>query len=281
LLYQQGSGLPREIVLLLRLSDEDQEKTFKRFSEDWRVKRVLLTKNLRDRWVVKFVYEVPKKERQEANNVMGVDLGIVKFLVADTFPPSSHPLIIDGIDIIGRWRAFKERQRQLQRLASLTTDGSGRAKIRRLMRKQKGKMAAWRHDLLHQITRRVVDWAKQNAVKMIALEDLTGIREDIPFLSVFPYYKFFNVLQLKAQAEGIEVVRVDPYRTSKTCHLCGQDGETDDERVFHCKNPECGWHGDRDLNAARYIARRYLESQSREIEVPKYLKRKRERKRKR
>src|SRR5947209_8972561 len=60
--------------------------------------------------------------------------------------------------------------------------------------------------------------------------------------------------EYKAALVGVEVVEVDPRKTSQTCHKCGhaERGNRPRQAIFGCKR--CGYRGHADLNASRVIA---------------------------
>ena len=67
--------------------------------------------------------------------------------------------------------------------------------------------------------------------------------------------RFIQVLSYKAEEAGMRVTVVDPKNTSQTCSECGfLNSLSLSDRVFEC--PECGYHEDRDINAARNILER-------------------------
>lgn len=67
---------------------------------------------------------------------------------------------------------------------------------------------------------------------------------------------FLALIDAKAECAGRRVVRVNPAGTSQTCSVCGhRDPEARDGKTYTCVNPDCGWIGDADWNAARNILR--------------------------
>lgn len=60
-----------------------------------------------------------------------------------------------------------------------------------------------------------------------------------------------TLLEYKTRDRGGLVVKVPAPGTSQTCHRCGhRDPASRDGTRFSCANPECGWTGDADINAA-------------------------------
>jgi putative transposase len=81
-----------------------------------------------------------------------------------------------------------------------------------------------------------------------------------------------RLLGYKATWRGARLVQADPfYPSSKTCSACGAARATLrlGERTFRCHNDECGLVLDRDLNAARNLARLVVGLEATESQNPK------------
>jgi putative transposase len=68
-----------------------------------------------------------------------------------------------------------------------------------------------------------------------------------------------QMLRYKTARRGGALHKVPAPGTSQACHACHTTtpGSREDQATFVCKNPECGWIGNADLNAARNILHRY------------------------
>ena len=65
--------------------------------------------------------------------------------------------------------------------------------------------------------------------------------------------KLAQYIETKAGCHGTIVQRVSRwFPSTQLCHRCGYQWKdiTEKDRVYVCQNPECGWQGDRDWNAA-------------------------------
>jgi putative transposase len=137
-----------------------------------------------------------------------------------------------------------------------------RKKFQRLDKLRKLKASKRREsnitkDLNHKISRKVVDYAKQNKCG-IKLEDLTGIRKPTRQVKSFKYalhswayYQLQQFVEYKAQLAGVPVVKIEPAYTSQRCHRCGQLG-TRTDKLFKC--PHCGYTAHADVNASWNVA---------------------------
>ncbi len=112
-------------------------------------------------------------------------------------------------------------------------------------------------DLNHKISRKVVNYAKQNNCG-IKLEDLTGIRKTTKqaksfkyALNSWAYYQLEQFIVYKSQLAGVPVVKIEPAYTSQRCQMCGQLGQRNDK---HFKCSHCGYTVHADVNASWNIA---------------------------
>ena len=68
-----------------------------------------------------------------------------------------------------------------------------------------------------------------------------------------------TMLTYKTAQYGGTLHKVPPRNTSRRCSACGfvTPGSREDQATFVCKNPDCGWSGNADHNAARNILHLY------------------------
>lgn len=115
-------------------------------------------------------------------------------------------------------------------------------------------------DMDHKLSREIVNYAKQNGIKTIKLETLSGIRRTTRKsckninereLSVhsWSFYRLQQFIKYKAELAGIKVVEVNPAYTSQVCPNCGKLNKARDRNYTCC----CGYHGHRDIVGAKNI----------------------------
>jgi len=137
-------------------------------------------------------------------------------------------------------------------------------KVKELKGREKRKV----EQQLHIIANQIIAYAKQFPKPVIAMEDLTDIRENFHkskklnrrFHSL-PFRKLQKIIEYKALLAGINVIYLEKKlvkNTSKTCHRCGHVVRSLRGRIFKC--PKCGMEYDRDLNSCINIARRVMSS---------------------
>ena len=105
-------------------------------------------------------------------------------------------------------------------------------------------------DMLHKVSRAVVDYAEQSNAKKIVIGDVRDIADGIDKgkahnqkMSLWPHGKLRSYIEYKALALGIATVLQEESYTSQTCPCCGKRYKPRG-RVYRCSR--CGWSGHRD-----------------------------------
>ena len=137
---------------------------------------------------------------------------------------------------------------------------SSRHRCRRLLRRLSGKERRFQAWLNHTISYRIVKSAANNK-KVVAIEDLTGIREDLNEeprsqeerrrTNIWAFYQLRVFLIYKCLKFGVKLITVQPDYTSKSCAICLRIGNRNG-KSFSCK---CGWKCDSDHNASIVISK--------------------------
>jgi IS605 OrfB family transposase len=191
------------------------------------------------------VEDVPSPEGERP--LFGVDLGLANVAVL-AGPGVSK--FFDGKPLrYVRGRGFRYRQALQQKRK---TD---------MVRRSKGRETRWVSNENHRISRAIVDIVA-GVQGVLRVERLKGIRERCQhataktrrMLHSWPFAQLLDFIKYKARLAGVEVIEIDPRKTSQTCSCCGhcERGNRPRQAVFRCK--ACGYTIHADLNAARVIA---------------------------
>jgi IS605 OrfB family transposase len=191
------------------------------------------------------VEDVPNPEGERPQ--FGVDLGLANVAVL-AGPGLSK--FFDGKPLrCVRDRFFRYRQAlQRKRKAGM-------------VRRSKGRESRWVTHENHRISREIVDIVA-SAGGVLRVERLKGIRDRCKrgtvktrrMLHSWSFAQLLGFIKYKARLAGVEVIEVNPRKTSQTCSRCGhcERGNRPRQASFHCK--ACGYTIHADLNAARVIA---------------------------
>jgi putative transposase len=195
-----------------------------------------------------FVYITVEKEVEERNpkSVLTVDLGIR--WIATTVNSNNPKPKFYGKEL----RRIKGHYFYLRRSLALK-------KAYRAIKKVEHKERRVVNDILHKISRTIVDEALEND-STIVLGRLRGIRKNgkgrkfnRKLNNGFPYYILSQFIEYKAKWLGIKVIKVSERNTSKICHKCGHIGLRVGS-LFKC--PKCGYSCNADFNGAMNILKR-------------------------
>lgn len=204
-----------------------------------------------------YQFEADKLPRLSKDNVMGVDLGVVKAATL-AFNYSKKRYYIDGDEIRSFRARIEARRIALQRQGKYCGNGrKGHGRKTRLkpIEKLRGKVENFKNTTNHRYAKFIVDMAIKHDCGVIQMEDLTGITDNADkFLKSWTYYDLQQKIEHKAKVAGIEVRKVNPQYTSQRCSRCGCIDENNRKNQADFKCVTCGYSTNADYNAARNIA---------------------------
>jgi putative transposase len=210
-----------------------------------------------------YQFEADKLPRLSKDNVMGVDLGVVKAATL-AFNHSKKRYYIDGDEIRSFRARIEARRIALQRQGKYCGDGrKGRGRKTKLkpIEKLRCKVENFKRTTNHRYAKFIVDMAIKHDCGVIQMEDLTGIKsthkkgdDSKRFLEYWTYDDLQRKIEHKAEVAGIEVRKVNPQYTSQRCSRCGCIDENNRKNQADFKCVTCGYSTNADYNAARNIA---------------------------
>jgi len=204
-------------------------------------------------WWLHIVVTVPAPDIAPIDQVVGVDLGIVR------------PAVLSTNQFLGerRWKAIEGRLFHLKRaLQRKGTQGSKSAK--RHLKRVRHHQARFRRNCDHILSKQIVRSVDPGAT--IVVENLTDIRKRVKGkrqthtqrrIHAWSFAQLKGFIAYKAEERGCMVVAVDPRHTSQACSRCGHTARNNRRTrgQFHCRT--CGFELHADLNASRNIAAKY------------------------
>ena len=222
-------------------------------------KTAALVKRLDGSYYINIQLESYPEKPQETDKVLGIDLGRTDIAVSSEGGKFSGKQVIEIRDHYANLRA------NLQQRAAKGTRSS-RRRCKELLKRLSGKEKRFQAHVNHAISYQLVQTAKTNN-QVIALEDLTGIRErtnELPRTKTerrrsnsWSFYQLRFFLTYKCVKFGVKLVLVNPAYTSQTCHNCLHIHPVKGKSYRSGKSFRCGycaWLGDADLNGAVNIS---------------------------
>lgn len=214
------------------------------------------------KWMAQVAYEVAEKEPKATGHTMGIDLGLKCPAVCYT-DAGKVAFVGNGRKNKVIRRKFYARRKKL-----------GKAKKVKAIIKSNNKEQRIMQDIDHKLSRQIVNYAIQNNIQVIKMEELANIRKKINKkakktstsrkninedrkkigkrlknnrnIASWSFYRLANYIEYKAKLAGIETIRINPAYTSQTCPVCGKKNHAND-RNYLCA---CGYHKHRDLVGA-------------------------------
>lgn len=185
-------------------------------------------------------------EQIDPEGALGIDFGIVNIATDSDGEQYSGSQVLS---------IRKRRRRQRQRLQAKQTKSA-----KRVLKNLSGKEQRFATNENHRIAKQIVEKA-QDTGRMIALEDLKGIRDRARLrkpqrinLHSWAFAQLGTFIQYKAALTGVPVVFVDPKYTSQACSECGciDKRNRPNQSTFSCVS--CGFALNADTNAALNIS---------------------------
>jgi putative transposase len=203
-----------------------------------------------DRWFVSFTVEVQRAipAGNGKSSVVGVDVGVRQLAVLSTGAVIPNPRALEG--------SLRKLRRFNRQLARRTPGSQRRNQTRRRLARVHAKAANLRRDALHKLTTRLATQHGTVVVEQLNVGGMVRNRRLARAISDTGMGEMRRQLGYKSTWYGCRLVVADRfYPSSKTCSGCGwvKAKLTLAERTFGCEI--CGLVMDRDLNAARNLAK--------------------------
>jgi len=211
------------------------------------------------KWMVHIVYEIPEKPLNNYSEVMTVDLGVIN--LATTADTAGNSTIYTGGQALAVQHYFNKEIAKVQSKTMEQYDKKGSKAVTKMHKRKKRQV----NQIIHTVTKEVIEEAKRNNVGTIVVGDIKNIRKDKHWnkkasqkLHSWEFAKLTSQLEYKAKQAGIRFETVSERDTSKTCSVCGMVKPSNRKHrgLYVCK---CGNKMNADVNGARNILKKYLQ----------------------
>ncbi len=200
-------------------------------------------------------------DKQDATTFVGVDVNedcvglaaVTEETVVDSF-------VIEYPEVKRQRHEFFTIRKRMQSMGQTS-----------LEREMRGCERQFVHNQLHQVSRRVVDWAQQFENPVIVFEDLKDMRDDIDYgtrmnrrLHSLPFAQLQEFVCYKPAWCGIPSETIDPEYTSQECLACGHTARANRQgKRFDCV--ACSFQDHADRKAGVLISAKGLKEQNRHV----------------
>ena len=209
------------------------------------VKSITISKNAAGQYHASVIYEdnIDTPKPNYNGKLVGIDLGVKDIIVASDGYRVANPKIFK--------KYLKNLKRKQQALARCKDNTKRRLKAKLKVAKIHNKITNARKDLLHKISRRLVDENQVIIFESLKIGNMIKNRHLAQAIITIGWDILVNYTAYKAARLG-KVVLYAPlnFPSSKLCHVCGHKYKelTLKDREWVC--PSCGTHHDRDDNAS-------------------------------
>jgi putative transposase len=213
------------------------------------------------RWHVAFTCEITRQipTSNGRASTVGVDVGVRHLAVLSTGEQIPNPRPLERLQHKRRRLQRRWSRQERQRIGTGRPHPSRRQqRIRRQIAVVEARAACIRRDGLHKLTSRLVTEHGTVVVEHLNVAGMLRSRHLARVISDAGFAQLRRLLGYKVIWYGAQLVQADPFfASSKTCSACGAARATLclNERIFRCDDDKCGLMLDRDLNAARNLAK--------------------------
>lgn len=196
------------------------------------------------------VKDIIDKNVVDASTFMGVDVGINCLAVAST--TDKECIFFAGGEIKNHRNIRSKERRRLQKAGGRYL---GTRSSMRTLRNIAGRETRFMTAINHNVSKKLVQFAMQNEVSVIGMEDLIGIRKRTENKvsnefryehSSWAFRQLQTFVEYKAKEAGIAVIYVNPEYTSQTCPRCNHISRNNRKGVaFRCEKCSYETHADR------------------------------------
>ena len=204
-----------------------------------------------------YSFESEKTPGFDKDKILGVDLGVVKPIVASIYGEYNR-LSIDGEELIKFRQRIEQRRISLLRQTKFSGDGKvghGRHTRCKSIDKLTDKVNNFRKSANNKYSRALIDFAIKNGCGTIQMENLEGVTKEAErFLKNWSYYELQNMIENKATEKGISVIKINPKYTSQRCSKCGHIDRENRKTQANFECTCCGFKANADYNASQNLA---------------------------
>jgi len=220
------------------------------FSKDinGKIKSVTVSKTSTGKYFAAILFETDDLTVNKQGKISGIDLGL-----------NSLVSVFDGescykIDPIKPTKKYAKRLRRRQKTLNRKAKGSNnRRKAVKVVAKVHEKISNTRQDLLHKLSRKLVNENQVIVAENLCVKGLTRTKL-AKSMHDAGFGMLLNFLSYKLNREGGKLVQVDRfYPSTKLCSCCGLKNDSLNLSIREWICSGCNTNHDRDENAARNI----------------------------
>lgn len=240
--------------------------------KDVKIKRYTIEYDSTNRWYISFQVEAEVNEFEKTNKTVGLDLGLTDMVIGSDGFKSGRFLVPDlENEIKSKQKIYSKRKhyadvkiamdKNMKVITPRTLlDFINVEKARVTKAKSQKRLANKRKDFLHKLSTNLVKTYDVIVIEDLNSKNMMKNHKLAKAIGNASWYEFRTMLEYKCKWYGKQLIVVPPQYTSQKCSNCHHNGgkKTLDIREWTCGN--CGIRHARDINAAKNILAKGLET---------------------
>lgn len=240
--------------------------------KDLKIKRYTVEQDSTNRWYISFQVEAQVNEFEKTHKAVGLDLGLTDMVIgSDGFKSGRFLLPELENEIKSKQKVYSKRRHYAKVKIAMDKnkkvinprtllDFMNVEKARVTKAKLQKRLANKRKDFLHKLSTKLVKTYDIIVIEDLKSKNMMKNHSLAKAIGNASWYEFRTMLEYKCEWYGKQLIVVSPNYTSQECSNCHHNSgkKTLDIREWTCSN--CGVHHDRDINAAKNILTKGLES---------------------
>lgn len=237
-----------------------------------KIKRYTIELDSTNRWYISFQVEAQVNEFEKTHKTVGLDLGLTDMVIgSDGFKsgrflvPELESKIKSNQQVYSKRRHYAKVKIAMDKNKNVINprtllDFINVEKARVMKAKSQQRLANKRKDFLHKLSTNLVKIYDIIVIEDLKSKNMMKNHKLAKAIGNASWYEFRTMLEYKCKWYGKQLIIVPPHQTSQECSNCRHNSgkKTLDIREWICEN--CGVYHDRDINAAKNILTKGLET---------------------
>lgn len=240
--------------------------------KDVKIKRYTVEQDSTNRWYISFQVEAQLNEFEKTHKTVGLDLGLTDMVIGSDGFKSGRFLVPElESEIKSKQKVYSKRRHYAKIKIAMDKnkkvinprtllDFVNVEKARVTKAKLQKHLVNKRKDFLHKLSTNLVKTYDIIVIEDLKSKNMMKNHRLAKAIGNASWYEFRTMLEYKCKWYGKQLIVVSPNYTSQECSNCHHNSgkKTLDIREWICNN--CGVHHDRDINAAKNILTKGLET---------------------
>ena len=218
------------------------------------IKSITVSRTTDNKYYMSLLIETEIESLEPTKKMIGLDLGI-KDLIVDSngHKYKNHKYLT---------KSQKKLAREQRKLSKMVRGSNNRNKQRIKVARLHKHIQNQRNDYLHKLSKKIIDENQVIALEDLKIKDMEQNNKLARNINDASWSRLVSMLTYKANWYGRTVIKVpNNYPSSQLCSICGyQNSITKSLNIRKWTCPECGTVHDRDINAAKNILSKGIET---------------------